>query len=186
MYAGHFAAGLAMRSRAPHVPTWVLLVGVGLVDVVFGVLVLVGAEHASVTPGVSPGFRLDFIDWSHSLVASVAWALAFALVLVAAKRGASAATWGAAAVFSHFVLDYPMHPGDLALYPHSAKHFGMGLWREWPVGWWWFELGFVLACLAFYAVRARGDARFGDRRNAVFAVVLVLHVANSPWLSPTG
>ena len=40
------------------------------------------------------------------------------------------------AVFSHFLLDLPMHPPDLALWPNSASHLGAGLWRisAWLVG----------------------------------------------------
>ena len=44
---------------------------------------------------------------------------------------------------------------------------------------------FVGACLAYYIVRAKGLQTFGGRAWAVGAVVLVLHVVNSPWLSPT-
>ncbi len=184
MYAGHFAVGLAMKAQAPRVPTWVLLVGVGFVDLLFGVFVLAGIERATITPGRSPGFALDFIDWSHSLVASACWAAAFGLALALARRGRETALWAAAAVFSHFVLDYPMHPGDLALYPHAEQHVGAGLWERWPIGWWWAELAFVACCLAFYVVRARPGDRFGGRAPWAAAVVIVLHVANSPWLSP--
>jgi membrane-bound metal-dependent hydrolase YbcI (DUF457 family) len=182
MYAGHFAVGLAMKSQAPRVPTWILLVGVGFVDLLFGVFVLAGIEHVTVTPGQSPGFHLDFIDWSHSLVASAGWAVLFALIFI--RRGREVMFWAGAAVFSHFVLDYPMHPGDLALYPHAEQHVGLGLWQRWPTGWWWFELGFIACCTALYVVRARKDDRFGGRPFVVCAVVLALHLTNSPWLSP--
>ena len=73
MYAGHFAAGLALKARVPQAPTWGLLVGVGLLDVFFGPLVLLGIERVSITPGSSPGFVLDHIDWSHSLAMSLVW-----------------------------------------------------------------------------------------------------------------
>lgn len=67
MYAGHFAAGLALKARAPEAPTWGILLGVGFLDLLFGPFVLLGLEQVSVTPRVSPGFSLDYIDWSHSL-----------------------------------------------------------------------------------------------------------------------
>jgi hypothetical protein len=47
---------------------------VGLLDVLFGIFVMLGIERVSVTPGISPGFSLDFIDWSHSLAMSIVWA----------------------------------------------------------------------------------------------------------------
>jgi hypothetical protein len=70
-----------------------------------------------------------------------------------------------------------------------AGHFAAGLAMKaqaprWPIGWWWFELAFVACCLAFYVLRARPGDRFGGRALWAAAVVLVLHAANSPWLSP--
>jgi hypothetical protein len=184
MYAGHFAAALAMKGTAPRVPTWALLLGVCFVDILFGAFVLLGIERAHVTPGQAPGFALDFIDWSHSLVASIVWAALFALPFL--RRGAVVAAWCGLAVFSHFVLDYFMHPGDLALWPHSSAHVGLGLWTLWPHGWWLFEGVFILVCAAWYVARARRLGGFGGRAYAVVGVVLLLHVANSPWLSPVG
>ena len=73
MYVGHFAAALAIKAHEPRAPTWALLVGVGLLDLLFGPLVLAGIERATLTPGVSPGFSLDYIDWSHSLLMSLVW-----------------------------------------------------------------------------------------------------------------
>jgi hypothetical protein len=184
MYAGHFAAALAMKATEPRVPTWALLVGVGVLDILFGVFVAVGLERAHVTPGHAPGFSLDFIDWSHSLAMSIVWSIVFAIAV--ARRSAVIAAWCAAAVFSHFVLDVLMHPGDLALWPHSEAHTGLGLWTRWPIGWWFFELGFIVACGAWYVLRARRDVRFGGRGYVAVLVVVVLHVVNSPWLAPTG
>src|SRR5207245_2720535 len=61
MYAGHFAAALALKARQPRAPTWGLLVGVAVLDLLFGVFVLLGIERVTPTPGASPGFSLDFI-----------------------------------------------------------------------------------------------------------------------------
>ena len=88
-----------------------------------------------------------------------------------------------AAVFSHFILDLPIHPADLALWPGSDVHLGMGLWRSLPVGWWFLELGLVAILLAYYWRRSKADQSFGGRAIAVVGTVLVLHVLNSPWLS---
>jgi hypothetical protein len=120
MYVGHFAAGLAIKAREPRAPTWALLVGVGLLDILFGPFVLAGIERATVTPSVSPGFSLVYIDWSHSLVMSLVWSVLFAAVF--ARYGRRAILAIGFAVFSHFLLDLPMHPPDLALWPNSAFH----------------------------------------------------------------
>jgi len=183
MYAGHFAAGLALKAREPRAPTWAILLGTGFVDILFGVFLVGGLEKATVTPGVSPGFRLDFIDWSHSLLMSLVWAALYAACFV--KRGRAVAAVCGFAVFSHFLLDFLMHPGDLAVWPKSDAHLGLGLWTRLPQGWWGFELAFILLCSAYYLSRARALRTFGGRGLIAVLVVLFLHLTNSPWLSPT-
>jgi hypothetical protein len=66
MYAGHFAAGLALRGRAPRVPVAVLLIGAFLLDLLW------------ISFGVSHLDKTAWDDWSHSLVMSVIWAPLFA------------------------------------------------------------------------------------------------------------
>jgi len=68
-----------------------------------------------------------------------------------------------------------MHPHDLALWPHSSIHIGLGLWRLLPVGWWWVELVFIAAGCGYYVARGRS--------LWACAVVVLLHVVNSPWLA---
>jgi hypothetical protein len=181
VYAGHFAAGLALKARQPKAPTWALLVGTGLLDILFGPFLVAGIERASLTPGQSPGFRLDFIDWSHSLTMSLVWSALYALAFF--KRGRAVALTLGFAVFSHFLLDLPMHPPDLALWPGAAAHLGFGLWHT-PF-WWWAELAVVLAGCGYYWARARQLRTFGGHAAWATALVVVLHVVNSPWLSAT-
>jgi len=161
---------------------WGILIGVELLDLLFGPFVLLGLEQVSVTPGVSPGFRLDHIDWSHSLLMSVVWALFLGALFLGWGRRVAAVM--SVAAFSHFVLDLPMHPPDLALWPNSATHLGFGLWQYLPRGWWFVELVVVLAAGLYYVRRARASEEFGRRPLAVLIVVLLLHMFNSPWMSP--
>ncbi|HET9949412.1 MAG TPA: metal-dependent hydrolase, partial [Longimicrobiales bacterium] len=153
---------------------WGILVGVGLLDLLFGPFVLVGLERASVTPDVPPGFTLDHIDWSHSLLMSLVWSALYAACFL--RSGGRVAGVMAVAAFSHFVLDLPMHPPDLALWPGSGTHLGFGLWRALPRGWWFVELALVLAGCAYYVGKARGSRAFGGRAALVAAVVVLLHV----------
>lgn len=182
MYAGHFAAGLALKAREPEAPLWGILLGVGLLDLLFGPLVLLGLERVTITPAASPGFTLDHIDWSHSLLMSVVWSLLFGLLFY--RWGRRVMVVMAVAAFSHFLLDLPMHPPDLALWPDASTHLGLGLWRLLPEGWWLVELGVILAGGGYYYLRARESASFGRRPFAVVAVVIVLHLLNAPWISP--
>jgi hypothetical protein len=174
---------MAIKAAAPRTPTWAILVGVGLLDLLFGPFVLAGLERVSLTPGSPPGFSLDHIDWSHSLTMSLVWSTAFGLVFLG--RGRAVAFTVAAAVFSHFALDLVMHPPDLALWPGSPSHLGLGLWRAMPTGWWFVELGFIAGAFGYYLTRARALRTFGGRAWAVGLVIVLLHAFNSPWLSLT-
>ena len=133
------------------------------------------------TPGQSPGFSLDHIDWSHSLLSSTVLSVVFGLLFL--RFGGKVMLVMGVAVFSHFILDLLMHPADLALWPGSDVHLGMGLWRSLPVGWWFLELGLVAVLLGYYWQRSKVDQSFGGRALAVVVTVLILHVLNSPWLS---
>jgi len=180
MYVGHFAAGLVIKARTPKAPTWALLLGVGWLDVLFGPFVLAGIERATVTPAMSPGFRLDYIDWSHSLLMSLVWAACFGLLFLRQGRRIAAAM--VVAVFSHFVLDFLMHPADLALWPGSSTHLGLGLWQTLPRGWWWVELGFIAAAFGYYLAKSRPGQHYGGRPFGMGLALLALHVLNAPWL----
>jgi hypothetical protein len=59
----------------------------------------------------------------------------------------------------------------------------LGLWRSLPIGWWWIELGCIAAGCTYYVVRARRLGTFGGRALWACAVVVLLHVVNSPWLA---
>jgi hypothetical protein len=182
VYAGHYAAALAIKAREPRAPTWALLLATGFLDVLFGLFVMLGIEKVTMTPHVSPGFSLDFIDWSHSLAMSLLWAVLYSIPFW--RRGRAVAVALAFAVFSHFLLDVPMHPPDLALWPYSTIRVGFGLWRRLPTGWWWIELVFIAAGCAYYVVRARTEKSFGGHALWACAVIVLLHLLNSPWLSP--
>ena len=183
MYVGHFAAGLALKARVPKSPTWAILLGVGLLDVLFGPFVLAGIEHVHMTPDVSPGFSLDYIDWSHSLAMSLLWGTLYGFAF--RKQGLAISLTMGVSVFSHFVLDLFMHPADLALWPGSSVHLGIGIWRLFPTGWWLIEACFIAVCFLYYWSRSRSVATFGEHPFWILVVLLALHVVNSPWLAPT-
>lgn len=156
-----------------------MILSSGLLGVLFGPFVLLKIERVTMTPGRSPGFTLDMIDWSHSLAMSLVWSALFAALFLG--RGGGVALVLGFAVFSHFLLDLPMHPRDLALWPGASQHLGLGLWHT-PY-WWWFELAFIVAGCGYYWSRARRLRAFGGRAAWACAVVLALHALNSPWLS---
>ena len=121
MYVGHFGAALALKARYAQTPTWGLLLGAGLLDVLFGPFVLLGWERVTITPGAAPGFALNYIDWSHSLLMALVWAILYGILFIG--RGRPTAILMGIAAFSHFVLDLFMHPADLALWPALSTDF---------------------------------------------------------------
>lgn len=74
-----------------------------------------------------------------------------------------------------------MHNSDLALYPYSEVHLGMGLWGKLGIWSWALEGAFVAALLAgsYISLRKRGiDITW----PCAFLVALFFQL--SPWLSP--
>jgi hypothetical protein len=182
MYAGHFAAAYAIKAREPKAPTWALLVGVVALDLLFPTFVLTGIEKVTMTPGVPPGMRWDDIGWSHSLAMSLVWAVLFAAPFF--RYGRSVMIAIAAAVFSHFLLDVPLHPADMPLWPGSGTYLGLGFLRTLPHGYWFIELAVLVSCWVYYWRRGKADPSIGGRPFAVAIVLIVLHLFTSPWLAP--
>src|SRR6185437_14020040 len=84
--AGHFAAAAAMKAKEPRAPTWALVVGVQVLDILFALFVALGLERFTKTPGRAAGLCLDFIDWSHSLVMTLLWSALFAALVYLVSR----------------------------------------------------------------------------------------------------
>ncbi len=180
MYVGHFAIGLAIRARYPKVPALPIMMGVGFLDLLDGIFILLGFN--TVTPNLASGpylfFDLTFIDWDHSLLAALFWSVIWGLLFIKHRAVAAVA---ALAAFSHFIADWPMHNSDLALYPHSIEHYGYGLWGKLGTLAWVLE-GAFSAVLAVYAWRI--SARRGLSLVWPCTVLVVLFLQLSPVASP--
>lgn len=180
MYVGHFAIGLAIKARYPKVPALPIMMGVGFLDLLDGIFILLGFN--TVTPNLASGpylfFDLTFIDWDHSLLAALFWSMIWGLLFIKHRAVAAVA---ALAAFSHFIADWPMHNSDLALYPHSIEHYGYGLWGKLGTLAWVLE-GVFSAVLAVYAWRI--SARRGVSLVWPCAVLVVLFLQLSPVASP--
>jgi hypothetical protein len=162
MYAGHIAAGLALKTVVPKAPSWALIVGVGLLDILFGPFVLVGIEHAR--------GRL-IIPWSHSLLMAVIWGGLFAMPFYRAGVSVVAVLW--IAVLSHWVLDACVHQKDMQLWPGWGPSIGFGALLGGNAG--WFETLITIAAVFVYAMRARRASAYGRRWPAAVAVVAICY-----------
>jgi hypothetical protein len=173
MYAAHFAAALAVKGQAPKAPAWALLVGAFLPDVAWVAFGLMGIE-----PSQGPAF---FDDWSHSLAMVMVWASLFAAVFWRQGLAVMLPVW--LAVLSHFALDLPIHPKNIALYPHSSVHLG---WNSWNYGlskswlgathYWWIELAFLIILMMVYLQGAMRAQFAGHLICASCILVLGLHL----------
>jgi len=166
MYAAHFAAGLAIKSRVPKAPAWALLIGAFLPDFFWVVLGVAGVE-----PSQGPAF---FDDWSHSLAMVILYGILFSLIFWRKGLAVMLALW--AAVFSHFLLDLPIHPKNIALYPYSSVHLGWGLWSLGPRKYWWVQFGVLAVLMLIYAEGARKLRFSGNLIAATCILVLGLHI----------
>lgn len=180
MYVGHFAIGLAIKARYPKTPTLPIMLGVGFLDILDGLFIMLGFNQ--VTPNLAAGpflfFDLSFIDWDHSLAAALFWSAVWAMLFLKNRRVAAIAF---VAAFSHFLADWPVHNADLALFPHSEVHFGYGLWGKLGTISWILEGLFALA-LVIYAWRR--STRSGIKMGWPSLILLILFLNLSPWLSP--
>lgn len=132
MLIGHYAPALVLQRWQPRVPLAVLFVAVQLVDVAWALFVLGGVEHARLTPGWTASNDLELLDmpYTHSLVAAGLWALGAGLLWFLLRRQVPQSIAVGVAVASHWLLDLPMHKGDLPLAGHASLHVGLGLWQH--------------------------------------------------------
>ena len=134
MFVGHYCAAFVAKRIEPRLPLWSLLLAVQLVDVFWGLFILLGIERASLDPDL-PGnpLVLSFMPYTHSLPATVLWSAAAGVLGVAIwARGAHKLKLGltlAAAVASHWFLDLLVHRHDLGLWGDAHK-VGLALWDQ--------------------------------------------------------
>lgn len=175
MFIGHFAVGFAAKKFAPRTSMAALLAAPLFLDILWPIFLLLGWEHARVDPGNTRYTPLDLYDfpWSHSLLLSIVWATAFALIYQALTRYKPGAIAIWLLVVSHWLLDWITHRPDMPLYPGSPR-FGLGLWNSIP-GTMFVELAMLAAGVALYISATRPRDRIG--RYAFAAYVLLLLVA---------
>lgn len=137
MFIGHYGVSFAIKKKKPQIPLWLLFVAVQFVDILFFLFVLLGIEDLRIVPGftVYNPYDLYKMPYTHSLLGNFVWAIAFGAGTAFLYRKTPKinskqwALWLGLAVFSHFLLDFPMHTPDLPLMPGSDIKFGLGLWN---------------------------------------------------------
>ena len=132
MFVGHYGVSFAAAKRSAAVPLWVLFVAVQLLDFGWAVLILCGVEKVRIAPGITASNPLDlyYMPYTHSFAAALLWSAgAFITYRLGVRRGGNIAAFiVAAAVFSHWILDFVVHRPDLPIYDDAGK-VGLGLWN---------------------------------------------------------
>jgi membrane-bound metal-dependent hydrolase YbcI (DUF457 family) len=184
MFIGHFAVGFASKKFAPRANMAILIAAPLLLDMLWPVFVLLGWEHVRIDPGNTRFTPLDLYDypWSHSLLMSVVWATAFAVIyqLIARYWPGTLAIW--IGVVSHWILDWITHRPDMPLYPGGPR-FGLGLWNSIP-GTLAVELFMFGVGIWLYVGTTRARDRIGHYAFVAYIALLLVAYIGDRFSSP--
>ena len=190
MFVGHYGISFACKKPAPRLSLGLLFLAVQLLDVLFSIFVLLGIEKLRIVHGFTAYNPYDLyrMPYSHSLLGALLWSAATTLValvglrrLRSRDRRIAAAVLGAA-VFSHFLLDVPMHTADLPLgLAADSPRIGLGLWNHrWAAV--AAELLVLAAGGAVYLRATRARSRRAAFATGAFGAVLVLTTIATPLM----
>ena len=193
MFLGHYGVAFALKRAEPKLSLGALFVAVQLADLLWGIFLLLGWEHARINPGVSAVTPIEFTDYpiSHSLVGAVAWALVAAALYYSWPTRDTQRHWQALAlvglaVFSHFPLDVLVHLPDLPIAGNDSLKLGLGIWNN-PRATWILELLVLVAGLAVYlALRSQRHPVRPVRLTLLVLVLLGIYVASALGPPPPG
>ena len=132
MFIGHFAIGLLSKKDSTLPSLAMMFIAVQLLDLIWPVLVLLGIESLSIDPGNTEltNLSFDFYPYSHSLLMSLVWSAALAVVYLLFTKNKRGSLILGGLVMSHWILDFITHRPDLPLSPFSETKVGLGLWNN--------------------------------------------------------
>ena len=183
MFIGHYGAAYAAKAVAPKAPLAAYFLAVQALDVLFSVFVLSGIEHMEIVhkyTSYNP-YRLYDMPITHSLVGSLGWAVAVAIVAMLVRLPRRESMWLGLAVFSHFLLDLPVHTPDLSIAGNDTAKLGLGLWNNVPLVI-ALELLILVGGWVLFSRSKRSDATFPKQRNRIFLGVLALLTIVTPFV----
>jgi hypothetical protein len=184
MFIGHYGVSFAAKRWAPELSLGWLFLAVQLLDVLFATFVMLGIEKMRLVPGITAynPYDLTFMPYTHGLVGALGWSLLTALVarLVLGRDGAVAAVALGVCVFSHWVLDLPMHTRDMPLVGDDTTKIGLGLWRH-------RDLSLAAEMIALWAgaafwLRAPGTSGRARIATGVFLALLTAVLLSTPFM----
>ncbi|HEX3273383.1 MAG TPA: hypothetical protein VHR43_00895 [Gemmatimonadales bacterium] len=190
MFLGHYGIALALKRAEPKVSLGTLFIATQLLDVVWGVCLLLGWEHVRILADPNPLLALQFYDYpiSHSLVGAIGWGLFGAAAYYSwptrnTTRHRQASLLVGAVVASHWLLDLIVHLPDLPLAGNDSAKVGLGLWRHLGLSV-ALELAVLAAGAAVYWARRSRRHPVRPARLAVVLLILVGIYLASIWSPP--
>lgn len=139
MFIGHYAVSFALKATQKKASLGLLFIGVQFVDIIFFSLALFGIEKFNLIENhtESTHFKLEYMPYSHSLIAVFIWSVAIYIILKTVTKkekkpsGKITITMTVAlAVISHWCLDLVVHTPDLPLFLDNTHFYGFGLWNN--------------------------------------------------------
>ncbi|HWM84578.1 MAG TPA: hypothetical protein VNO33_02045 [Kofleriaceae bacterium] len=186
MFIGHYGVSLAAKRWAPRLSLGWTFLAVQLLDVLFASFVLAGIEKMRIVPGFTATNPYDLysMPYTHGLVGALGWSVLAALVAGALLGGRKAAVAIGVCVFSHWLLDAPMHTPDMPLLGDDSTRIGLGLWHS-------RGLSIALELVAFGAgaliwLRATGGLSRARVATFGFLAVLAALAVAAPFAPPPG
>jgi membrane-bound metal-dependent hydrolase YbcI (DUF457 family) len=180
VFIGHFAVGFAAKKFAPGASLTALVFAPLFADILWPVLVAVGAERVRIAPGDTAYTPLEFLSypWSHSLLMLIVWGALLGAYFRKRQDGARIALVIAALVVSHWILDWVTHRPDMPLYPGGPR-YGLGLWNN--VMWTMIvEIAMLVAGFSVYANVTRAKDGIGKWAfRALFGFLMGFYVWDS-------
>jgi hypothetical protein len=188
MFIGHYGVAFAAKAVAPRVPLGVAFIAVQLLDVLFSLFVFLGIERMRIVPGFTQynPYFLVFMPYTHGLVGALGWSVLSGAAWYLVRRGGRRrrrrreALIVAALVFSHFILDVPVHTPDMPLLGDNSFKLGLGLWNRWT---WALALELVTLIGGWAIWMAwRWPEDPPRRREILFLLVLIVLTLATPFL----
>ena len=185
MFVGHYGIGLALKKVEPRLSLGLLIFGAIMLDILFGLFLLSGIEHAKIVPGATVVSPFEFYDYpySHSALGAFMWATAGYLAYWLWPKGDRTqrkrpAFIFAIAIFSHFILDVISHTPDMTISGNNSPVLGLSLWNSLAatmiVEFGILFIGIYLYRSATYSVSSTGKYGFA----LMILILLVLYIGN--------
>lgn len=160
MGPAHLGVAFAIKPLAPKVPLWALLAASETLDLLSFIFMPLGIEVNAVSEtSWEHGVIIQkpaFVPWSHGLTMSVVWSLVVGFIAYLFSRDRKSSVIVSLVVFSHWLLDFFVHPG-LPLFFDNTRKVGLGLWMSRPglIASIVLEIGLLLGGIIVYAIWRR-------------------------------